>query len=179
MRLIATATGAVKRLSDGIARRFRIVWCRCILGALGRDAVIDKGVIFYNPRNIFVGNRVVINRDVLLQGSSGGKISIGDECTISYRAMVLTAGLKFPFTESERPHRYEDVVIGKNVWLCAGAIVLPGTVIEDNVVVAAGAVARGHLNGGWYYGGVPAKPIRPIPGKADGACTRRESDRNG
>ena len=34
--------------------------------------------------------------------------------------------------------------------------------IEDNVVVAAGAVARGHLNGGWYYGGVPAKPIKPI-----------------
>ena len=179
MRVITATVGAVKRVFDGIARKFRTGWCHCILGALGSGAIIDRGVIFYSPGNIFIGNRVAINQGALLQGSPGGKITIGDGCVISYRAMVLTAGLKVPFTESERQHQYGDIVIGKNVWLCAGVIVLPGTVIEDNVVVAAGAVVRGHLNDGWYYGGVPAKPISPIPGKADGACTRRESDRNG
>ena len=163
MRLIATTIGAVKRLSDGIARRFRIGWCHCILGALGSGAIIDQDVIFYVPGNIFVGNKVVINRGVLLQGSPGGKISIGDGCVISYRAMLLTAGLKVPFSGADRQHWHNDIVIGNDVWLCAGAIVLPGTVIEDNVVVAAGAVARGHLNSGWYYGGIPAKPLKPIP----------------
>lgn len=162
MRLIATTIGTAKRLSDGIARRFRIAWCHCIFGALGSNAIIDKDVVFCNPENIFVGNKVVLNRGVLLQGSREGKISIGDGCIISYGAMILTAGLKVPFGKSDRKHLYKDVIIGNNVWLCAGAIVLPGTVIEDNVVVAAGAVVRGHLNGGWYYGGVPAKPIKPI-----------------
>ena len=34
----------------------------------------------------------------------------------------------------------EPVIIGANVWIGAGAIILKGAVIEDNCVIAAGSV---------------------------------------
>ena len=164
MRSIAKIVRSANRAIEGVRRRLRQWWFRHILGALGRGTVIDRNVVISDPERVFIGSYVIINRDVILQGSAGGKISIGSRCNISYKAMLLTAGLEVPFvfTGSNHAHVYKDIVIGDDVWLGAGVIVLPGTVIEDNVVVAAGAVARGHLNSGWYYGGIPAKPIKPI-----------------
>ena len=175
MRSVITAIFAVKRLFEGIRRRLRQWVFRRILGTLGPGAIIDRDVTLFNPENIFIGNNVSINREVVLQGSETAGITIGNSCTLSYRTMLLTAGLQIPFTEADRQHSYKDIVIGDNVWLCAGVIVLPGSVIEDNVVVAAGAVVSGHLESGWYYGGVPAKPLKPIPASGE----RHTAETNG
>ncbi len=42
------------------------------------------------------------------------------------------------------------------VWIGARATILPGAVIEDDVIVASGAVVTGRCLSGGVYGGVPA-----------------------
>jgi hypothetical protein len=66
-------------------------------------------------------------------------------------------------------HNYDDgtitiskVTIGSNCVIGAGAIIMPGAEIQDNVIVAAGAVVTKQqvLKRGKRYGGVPAKEIK-------------------
>jgi len=52
------------------------------------------------------------------------------------------------------------VSIGAGSWLGTGAIILPGTTIGRNVVVAAGAVVRGKVPDRCMVAGVPARVIR-------------------
>jgi maltose O-acetyltransferase len=57
---------------------------------------------------------------------------------------------------------FRDITIGARVWIGFRSTFLPGSSVEDDVVIAAGAVVSGHLSRGWIYGGVPARKIRPI-----------------
>lgn len=61
-----------------------------------------------------------------------------------------------------KEHIYRDIKIGNNVWIGANSIILPGVVVEDNVVIAAGSVVTKSLDSGYIYGGVPAKLIKKI-----------------
>lgn len=60
--------------------------------------------------------------------------------------------------------------IGRNVWIGAGAIVLPGVTIGDGAVVAAGAVVTKDIPDNTIVGGVPAKVMKTIT--ADGEKIR-------
>ena len=50
--------------------------------------------------------------------------------------------------------------IGSGCWIGANAVILPGTVLGRNVVVAAGSVVRGEFPDHCVVGGVPAKMLR-------------------
>lgn len=56
--------------------------------------------------------------------------------------------------------RADRVVIGNDVWIGHGAIVLPGVTIGDGAVVAAGAVVSHDVPPYTIVGGVPDHPIR-------------------
>jgi acetyltransferase-like isoleucine patch superfamily enzyme len=52
------------------------------------------------------------------------------------------------------------VRIGSGSWLGANVVILPGTVLGDHVVVAAGAVVRGEFPDHCVVAGVPARIVR-------------------
>ncbi|MEO6875213.1 MAG: acyltransferase, partial [Opitutaceae bacterium] len=54
------------------------------------------------------------------------------------------------------------VVVGANVWIGHGAIILPGTRIGDHSVIGAGAVVRGEFPARSLVAGVPAHRVRAI-----------------
>ena len=55
--------------------------------------------------------------------------------------------------------------VGSNVYIGSRVTLLPGVVIEDNVIVAAGTVVTKRLAGGAIYGGVPARLLKNIYSK--------------
>lgn len=59
----------------------------------------------------------------------------------------------------ERPTG-SSIEIGNNVWIGSRVTVLPGTIIEDGVIIAAGSVVRGHCKSNCLYSGVPAKLVK-------------------
>lgn len=98
-------------------------------------ASVTGRVVVNNYRNIHLGDDVWINPGCLLQGYCG--ITIGSGTVLSPRVMILDANLKRGGGHTGKP-----VVIGKNVWIGAGAIVCPGVTVADNSIIPAGDVVR-------------------------------------
>ncbi|MDF2994774.1 MAG: chloramphenicol acetyltransferase [Xanthobacteraceae bacterium] len=61
------------------------------------------------------------------------------------------------FFEWRRSH---EVVIGNDVWIGHGAIVLPGRCVGDGAVIAAGAVVTKDVAPYSIVAGVPGRPVR-------------------
>lgn len=56
----------------------------------------------------------------------------------------------------------KHITIGKNVWIAAGAIILPGITVGQNSVVAAGAVVTKDVLANTVVAGVPTKVIKDL-----------------
>jgi len=83
-------------------------------------------------------------------------VDVGDNTLIGQYALIVPHAL-----ENEKLGHYR-IKIGNNVTIGAHAVVLAGTTIEDNALVATGAiVTKGtYIAAGEVWGGVPAKRIR-------------------
>ena len=101
-------------------------------------------------------------------GRAGGGGKLDNYVTISYGVTILTSGLEskdYPDTCNckNRKHLVAPVAIGDGVWLYANVTVTPGITIAPKIIVTAGSVVTKDLDKeGWLYGGVPAKPIKPL-----------------
>lgn len=56
----------------------------------------------------------------------------------------------------------KDVVIGRNVFVGTGSIILKGTVIGDNTVIGAGSVVSGTIPADVIAGGNPCRVIKSL-----------------
>ena len=76
---------------------------------------------------------------------------------------VVLATLNHRIAPDERHDLFPAPIrIGKNVWIGANATVLPGVMIGDNAVIAAGAVVTKDVPANAVAAGVPARAIRKI-----------------
>lgn len=130
---------------------------------------IDASFTLFPPfytdfgKNISIGKNVFINACCCFQDQGG--ISISDGVLIGHRVVLAT--INHGLLPDERHGNYPaPIVIGKNVWIGSGSIVLPGITIGENAVVAAGAVVAGDVEPGAVVAGVPARFIKNIPNAA-------------
>ena len=141
--------------SEALLRR-----CRRI----GRDVRLRMPVVIYHPEQLELGNQVDIGEFVVLRASGG--LRVGDRVLIAAHAVLTTRGhpLSLP-----RYGRTEDgpIVVEDDVWIAAGAIVLPGVTLGHGAIVAAGAVVTKDVPPLTIVGGVPARTIGQVPA-ADG-----------
>lgn len=132
----------------------------------GKNVQINGIPTIGNPKNFHLGKHVSLNDKCYIQ--SVGGVKLGNYVTISYGVTILTSGLDskdYPDTCNckNRKHLVAPVAIGDGVWLCANVTVTPGITIAPTIIVAAGSVVTKDLDKeGWLYGGVPAKPIKPL-----------------
>lgn len=67
-----------------------------------------------------------------------------------------------PVLRSQQAQYNLPVTIGKNVWIGAGSVVLPGITIGDNSVIGAGSVVTKDIPSNVVAIGNPCKVLRPI-----------------
>ncbi len=94
-------------------------------------------------------------------GSEPFLVNIGDRVTITSGVRVLTHNGSTWLIRDEKGRRfdYKKTVIGNDVFIGTNSIIMPGVVIEDNVIVAAGSVVTKSIPKGKIVGGNPAKII--------------------
>lgn len=107
------------------------------------------------PENVSIGSHVSINDYVYINGA--GKVSIGNNVSLSAGCKIISTKLDSKNFASGGRHINKKIIIGNNVHIGAGAIVLPGVCICDNVMIGAGAVVSRSINISGVYVGVPAK----------------------
>jgi acetyltransferase-like isoleucine patch superfamily enzyme len=140
----------------------------------GPGASISPDVTFNNPERIEIGRNVSIgSRCHLWAGPSKGRIVIGDDCLFGPEVMLTAANYRFndgsPVTRQRMDEA--DIVIGRDVWLGARVVVLPGVTIGDGAIVGAAAVVTKPVPAGAIVVGLPAKvvgqraPVYPASGK--------------
>lgn len=123
---------------------------------IGSKTKILMGVTIYAPWNICIGKRCVINENCLLDGRGG--ISIGDDCSISFRTSLITGTHNIHSKMFE--YQCEEIKIENCVWICSNVCILPGVKIENLVVISAGSVVkRGNYDSCLIFAGNPAKEI--------------------
>lgn len=113
------------------------------------------------PTVISIGDRCNIGRRCSLIARVG--ITIGDDVTVAPDVYITDHNHAYDDVtvpiSSQWPHE-SPVTIGRGSWLGAGAVVLPGTTIGENVTVAGGSVVRGEIPDRCVVAGVPGQVVR-------------------
>ena len=107
-----------------------------------------------------VGRNVFVNQNCTFYDLGG--LEIGDDVMIGPNVSLITSG--HPVEPSRRRDCVvaKPIVIGRNVWIGAGATIIGGVTIGENAVVAAAAVVTRDVPPNTLVGGNPAKIIRSI-----------------
>ncbi len=113
-----------------------------------------------NPHKIELGNNVSINDGAYLNGMGG--IEIGNNVSISTLSIIVSTGLNSDMLNIKKEHINKKILIGNNVQIGAGAIVLSGISIGNNVIVGAGSVVTNDINDNCVVAGNPAKILKYI-----------------
>lgn len=112
--------------------------------------VAEKIKIGKNVRKSFA-----VSGNVYIQAFNG--IEIGDDTIFGPGAKIISTNHD---EVSRKSTTNPPVRIGKRCWIGANAVILPGVVLGDNVIVAAGAVVSKSFPANMVLAGVPASVIR-------------------
>lgn len=125
---------------------------------IGDRVTIGAEAFLHGP--ITLGDDVSINPRVSMDGGRAG-IRIGDGTRVATGAMIYAFdhGLDPAATIRAQPVRSQGVVIGRDVWIAAGAGVTDGVTIGDHAVIGMGAVVTRDVPEWAIVGGVPARVI--------------------
>ena len=108
--------------AHGVARR--------ITDSIEENVFLNSGCILTAREKISIGNHTIFGPNVLVYDHDH---QIENEKVL------------------ENTFVTEAVCIGNNVWIGAGTVILRGSVIEDNCIIAAGSIVKGHIPAGSIY----------------------------
>lgn len=115
----------------------------------------------FGGKHVHFGKNIYANFNLTMVDD--GHIYVGDYTMFAPGVIVATAGHPILPELRETVYQYNmPVHIGKNCWIGAGAIILPGVTIGDQVVVGAGSVVTKNLPSNVVAVGNPCRVIREI-----------------
>ncbi len=135
----------------------------------GRGLHIGRNATLWAPDKITIGNNVYIGKDINIECNC----EIGDFVLIANRVAfvgkhdhdyrVVGVPVRFsPWIGSVRnpsPWRHESVVVGADVWIGYGAIVMTGVRIGRGAIIATGAVVTKDVAPYTIVAGTPARAV--------------------
>ncbi len=129
---------------------------------IGEDCYIETPLrANWGGRHVHFGKNIYTNFNLTLVDDT--HIHVGDYCQIGPNVVLATAGHPILPELREKGYQYNAPVrIGRNCWLGAGVVVVPGVTIGDNVVVGAGSVVTRDLPDNVIAVGNPCKILREV-----------------
>ncbi|HYG14563.1 MAG TPA: acyltransferase [Bacteroidia bacterium] len=147
--------------------RMRGILARPFFKKAGKNLKLGRDITFYDPSNITIGSNVYVAKGCWFNCQYG--IEIGSDILFGPYVSVVTSNhsLKngaYAFGENVR---LERVIIKDGAWIATHATLLPGTIINKAVLVAANAVIQGETEEYGIYGGIPARLLKKAVEQAE------------
>lgn len=141
-------------------KRFQLL--KEMFAEIGEDSYIEPPLhANWGGHHVHFGKRVYANFNLTLVDDS--HIYVGDYTMIGPNVTIATAGHPILPELREKNYQYNiPVHIGKNCWLGAGVVVLPGVTIGDNTVIGAGSIVTKDIPANVVAVGNPCKVLREI-----------------
>ena len=136
---------------------------RAMFAEVGENCYIEPPLhANWGGHHVHLGRQVYANFGLTLVDDT--HIFIGDYTMLGPNVVIATAGHPIlPELRGERALQYNlPVRIGKNCWLGAGVIVMPGVTIGENSVIGAGSVVTRDIPPNVVAVGSPCRVLRPI-----------------
>ena len=112
-------------------------------------------------KHVHFGNNVYANFNLTLVDDT--HIYVGDRTKLGPNVTVATAGHPILPALREKGYQYNAPIrIGKNCWIGAGSVLLPGVTVGDNTVIGAGSVVTKDIPANVVAVGNPCRVLRPI-----------------
>lgn len=146
---------------DPLDREARSQAIEELLGKVGANCVVEQPFFCTYGYNTTVGDNFFLNVNGKLMDS--GKITIGDNVFIAPNVSIITEEHAMDPEQRKQGLEYtHPVTIGDNVWICTGAMVLPGVTIGENSVIGAGSVVTKDIPPNSLAVGNPCRVIRDL-----------------
>lgn len=136
----------------------------------GRDInIYNNCIIELGPAShLEIGNNVIFSYGCIISARKsikiGNNVQIGEYTSIRDTTHDYTDYSK-PIMENKDIS--QSIVIGNNVWIGRNCLILPGSTIEEGVVVGANSLVKGTLKSNQIYGGNPIRELKRRPIKFD------------
>ncbi|WP_029904428.1 sugar O-acetyltransferase [Prevotella sp. 10(H)] len=128
-----------------------------LFGSIGVNFKLEQPFSCNYGNNIIIGNNFYANTGCKFFDEA--RIDIGDNVLLGPDVGIYTA-INPVKEESVRPAL--PVVIGNDVWIGGGVIILPGVIIGDNALIIPGSIVTRNIPDNAIAGGNPAKVIKYI-----------------
>ena len=130
---------------------------------LGKNCIIQENVFFLltkpNPK-LTIGNNVSIGRSSII--AIKDHLKIGDNTEISANVFICdqSHGIEIGKLITEQKSKIEKVIIGEDVWIGTGSVILKGVTIGNGSIIGANSVVNKNIPENQVWAGNPAKFIR-------------------
>jgi len=137
-----------------------------LFGSYGENLSIRAPFYCDYGKNIYLGKNVYMNFNCIILDCCN--VEIGDFTLFAPGVQVLTACHPTdPKTRMQGTEFAKPIKIGKNVWVGANALILPGVTIGDNCTIGAGSVVNKDVPENSIAVGNPCKVIKKVDGISD------------
>ena len=152
------------------------------ISQIGENVIFESGVLVFHHENLEIGDNVYIGHNSILKAYYKNKLIIGSDTWIGQCCFFHSAGgIRIGkgvgigpkvniLTSQHRPQERNEPVLFSNVEFASvvledgcdigvNSTILPGVIIGEGAIIAAGAVVNKSVPPFEVWGGVPAKKI--------------------
>ena len=153
-------TAALNRLTFNDADEVRALFSDLIGQPVDDSVILIPPFFTTGGPDIRLGRNVFINQNCTFYDLGG--LDIADDVMIGPNVSLITSGHPLESALRRACVTAKPIVIERNVWIAAGAIIIGGVTVGENSVVAAGSVVTRDVPANTLVGGNPARVIRAI-----------------
>ena len=115
-----------------------------------------------NGNKIEIGDGTTVGNDCQFAALEGTTLKVGNDCMFSHNIRLRTSDShSIVDSKGNRINYSKNIVVGNHVWVGLESLILKGSVIADNSVVAARATVNKQFEqSGCIIAGAPAKQIK-------------------